>query len=157
MEPAILAHFPRNTAEWPMVQAVGHSRWMPRIASDDGARIERLIVHCDLVTMSDPDVGRALAVVQLARRITAVNVKPDIARLAVQFSARVSGRVASIARGNFSRIPGPPDRAGQIRYVEQMRRTVLELYSRPDWVERLYEKWNADLARLASGASLRTI
>jgi hypothetical protein len=156
-DPAILACLPRNTAHWPTIEAWQHTSWIPRITTTDEKRIPRLILHCDLVTMKDASVGRALDVVKLARKVTAVNVRPDIARLAVQFSARTSGQVASIAIGERVLNTGPADQAGQVRYAEQMRRTVLELYSEPNWVEQLYAEWNADLIRTATGALLRLV
>jgi hypothetical protein len=157
MDPAILARLPRNTALWPLVEAQHHAAWMPRITVDDQSRIQRLILHCDLVTMGDASLEPALDALTLARKVTAVSIKPDIGRLAVQFSARTSRRVAKIATGEFVSMTGPPDRAGQMQYVERMRNIVLELYSEPNWVDRLYADWNARVARLAAGASLRLI
>jgi hypothetical protein len=154
---AILACLPRNTMLWPLVEAQHHANWMPRIAPGSVARVDRLILHCDLVTMEDPKLEPALDALKLARRITAVAVKPDIARLAVQFGARVSQEIGRVASGELIATTGPADQAGQVRHVDTMRQTVLRRYSERDWVEQLYAAWNGRVTALASGADLRLV
>ena len=78
---------PKNAKSWPLVAAAAYAEWMPWIVA---ASVRNLALHCDLVSFHYEFGEPALEVLRLARKVTVVNIKPNIARLALQFGARTA-------------------------------------------------------------------
>jgi len=155
---------------WEELSPKRYREWMPGITSTSTGKA-KLALHCDLLECSLGHHAPAFDLFGLARKITLVSIKPNIARLTAQYGSRESGTALGLLGStkppeaiwrtvNPKRDPASLTVVNPGELVERIadsRRRVLDVYRQPGWVDRLYAEWEQLAIRLSEGVPLRTL
>lgn len=150
----VRALLPPGAHLWPQADAYEFPVWLPLLAKDapPGEWINRIVLRYDLVCYNNGEHTPALLAFGAVDRLTAITIAPRLNRLALQCGSRTSrfrqsvldeGRLPYIARNQVARglithIPEKGDVDRTVAELDGSRRRLLELYSKPGWLEDLH-------------------
>ncbi len=145
----VLPNVPRRAGLWQEFDPTKYREWMPWVTASDGER-KRVALHCDLLDCLLGLNAPALDLFGLARKVTLVAIKPDLARLTAQYANRESSGVLGLlgkgeAPESLWKAVNPKRDAASLtlvnpgEWIERMadgRRRVLAGYAKPGWIDR---------------------